>query len=84
MGPACSSLYLYRQSMLTCLMVLNSVLKVISASIIRYNRVTEGYFYLSNVHGSKEAYVQSSFLRSSVVDSLLTRGMLKTTRADLR
>ena len=40
-------------------MVLNSVLKVVSAGtslLIRYNKVTEGCAYLSKVHSSEEAY----------------------------
>ena len=69
-------------------MVLNSVLKVVSSStslLIRYKKVREGCVYLSKMHSSDSSSgAKSSFPRSSVVDSLLTRGMLKTTRADLR
>ena len=46
-------------------MVLNSVLKVLSAStnlFITYNKVREGCFYLSNVHSSEEAYASVTFL----------------------
>ena len=47
-------------------MVLNSVLKVVSAStslLIKYNKVREVCVYLSKVHSSEEAYafVTSSF-----------------------
>ena len=41
-------------------MVLNSVLKVMSASaslLIGYNTVREGCYYLRKVHSSEEAYV---------------------------
>ena len=85
-------------------MVLNSVLKVVSAStslLIRHNKVREGCVYVYGFTSAKgialmmkrhmrlrvlrsSSDAQSSFPRSSVVDSLLTWGMLKTTRADLR
>ena len=85
-------------------MVLNSVLKVVSAStslLIRHNKVREGCVYVYGFTSAKgialmmkrhmrlrvlrsSSGAQSSFPRSSVVvDSLRTRGMLKTTRADL-
>ena len=49
-------------------MVLNSVLKVVSANtslLIRYNKVRDGRVYLSKVHGSEKAYasVTSSFFK---------------------
>ena len=54
-------------------MVLNSALKVVSAStslLIRYNKVREGCFYLSKVHSSEEAYasVNSSFFKRCPVE----------------
>ena len=54
-------------------MVLNSVLKVVSAStslLIRCKKVREGCIYLSNVHSSKEAYasVTSSFFKQCPVE----------------
>ena len=54
-------------------MVLNSVLKVVSAStslLIRHNKVREGCIYLSKVHSSEEAHasVTSSFLKRCPVE----------------
>ena len=53
-------------------MVLNSVLKVVSAStsLIRHNKVREGCVYLSKVHSSEEAHasVTSSFLKRCPVE----------------
>ena len=52
-------------------MVLNSVLKVVSAStsLIRHNKVREGCVYLSKVHSSEEAYasVTSAFFKWRLV-----------------
>ena len=60
----------YKECCHVCLglMVLNSVLKVVSAStslLIRYNKVREGCVYLSKLHNSEEAYasVTSSFVK---------------------
>ena len=50
-------------------MVLNSVLKVVSAStslLIRHNKVREGCVYLSKVHSSKEANVSVTLRSSSI------------------
>ena len=54
-------------------MMLNSVLKVVSAStsfLIRHNKVREGCVYLSKVHSSEEAHasVTSLFLKWCLVE----------------
>ena len=55
------------------LIAVNSVLKVVSASIsllIRHNKVREGCVYLSKVHSSEEAHASmtSLFLKQCPVE----------------
>ena len=53
-------------------MVLNSVLKIVSATtslLLRHNKVREGCVYLSKAHSSEEAYasVTSAFFKWRLV-----------------